>query len=317
MARHVTTVVRRIESLTPEIRLLELMDPDGWPLPPFTAGAHIDLHLPNGLTRSYSLCGDPAVKDRWVLAVLREAAGRGGSAAVHDLALGDEVACSLPRNHFPVAREARRHVLLAAGIGVTPFLAMAASLDRAGADHHLHFWAREPAAAPFLAEIEARAEAGRATLHFTRTGDGSAARLAEIVAAEAGEGVHVYACGPTRFLDAYEAATAGLDPETVHQEYFVPPPVPERAGAGPFEVEFAKSGRVVIVEPGDTILAAARREGIAVEASCEGGICGACKVAVLAGTPDHADRVLKASERAEAMMICVGGAKSPRLVLDL
>ncbi|RAH98994.1 oxidoreductase [Acuticoccus sediminis] len=316
MARHIETVVRRIEALTPTVRLIELADPDDWPLPPFRAGAHVDLHLPNGLTRSYSLCGDPQAATRWRLAVLREVESRGGSAHLHDaLAVGDTVACSLPRNNFPLAADGRRHVFLAAGIGVTPFLAMVADLERSGAHFHLHLWARAADMAPFAADVARLAGEGRASLHLP--GPERLSIAAAVAAEAADEGAHLYACGPARFLDDYDAATAALDPARVHREYFVPPPVEIEPDAGPFEVELARSGMVLTVEPGQTVLAAVRAAGVAVDASCEGGICGACRTRVLSGEPRHADRVLKPSERAEAMMICVGGSRSPRLTLDL
>lgn len=315
MARHIETVVRRIEPLTPTVRFVELADPDDWPLPPFTAGAHVDLHLAGGLTRSYSLCGDPKAGERWQLAVLREPESRGGSAFLHEgLAVGDRVACSLPRNHFPLAKSAARHVFLAAGIGVTPFLAMIAVLEREGGDFHLHLWARDALHAPFAETVRRLAGEGRASLHLPGTGR---LAVADAVAAEEGGETHLYACGPARFLDAYDQAAAALDPARVHREFFVPPPVEADPDAGPFEVELARSGLKLKVAPGETILDVVRAAGVAVDASCEGGICGACRARVLAGEPRHADRVLKPGERAEAMMICVGGSKTPCLVLDL
>jgi vanillate O-demethylase ferredoxin subunit len=177
-ARHIQLVVREAEAAGPGIRRLVLMDPDGWPLPKFRPGAHIDLHLPNGMTRSYSLCGDPAQQDRWVVAVKREAPGRGGSAWLHEaLRLGDPIGASLPRCTFPLAQGAARHVFLAGGIGVTPLLCMAQRLAAIDADFTMHYSTRSPERTAFRDEIAASDYAGRVHFHFD---DGDAAQKLDL-----------------------------------------------------------------------------------------------------------------------------------------
>lgn len=319
MARHLTTVVRRVMPLTAEIMRYDLSDPDNWPLPPFAPGAHVDVHLPNSMVRPYSLCSDPAEKTVWSIAVRREDTGRGGSAFMHaTLCEGMTLPLSLPRNHFPLAAHARRHVFLAAGIGVTPFMAMAAGLGRAGVDFHLHMAARNAACIPFHDEIVALMATGRATLHLSGRNPDNRMPVADIVREEgANPDTHLYACGPEGFLTDFLAAGSELAPEQIHVERFNPPAIVPSTGDAPFEVELARSSRTVTVAPGQTILAAVRALGCEVEASCEGGVCGACRTRVLAGEPDHRDFVMGPKDRAEYMMICVGGAKSARLVLDL
>jgi len=319
MARHLTVVVRRVHQLTPDVTRYDLADPDDWPLPPFRAGAHVDVHLPNGLVRPFSLCSDPAAKTVWSIAVRHEPAGRGGSAFMQSgVQEGMTLSLSLPRNHFPLAQNVARHVFLAAGIGVTPFMAMIAALTGSGADFHLHMAARDEAHTPFHDEIAALIAQGRATLHLSGGGSSRRMPVAAIVDTERrSPGAHLYACGPERFLADFLTATVAMPTECVHLERFNAPAAATAVEGAPFDVELARSGRTVTVAPGQTILGAVRAIGVEVEASCEGGVCGACRTGVLAGEPDHRDFVMGPKDREQYMMICVGGAKTPRLVLDL
>jgi vanillate O-demethylase ferredoxin subunit len=310
--RLIRTVVREAAPAGPDIRRLVLMDPDGWPLPRAKPGAHIDLHLPGEMVRAYSLCGDPTEQDRWVVAVKREAAGRGGSAWLHDaLAVGDTLGVSLPRCTFPLA-EAARHVFIAGGIGVTPFLGMAAALERAGGDYLLHVLHRgAPPLPDQLAPLVAR---GRARLHDTAAAPRPP--LARLLGPPA-LGLHAYCCGPAGMIAGFEAATEGWPAGQVHVEHFVPPPLPPDPEARPFTLVLARSGAAAELAAGAPLLPALRALGATVEASCEGGICGACRVRWLEGPPLHRDRVLRPEERAEHVMVCVAGCAGPRLVLDL
>jgi len=311
--RHIHTVIRAADAAGAGIRRLVLMDPDGWPLPKFRPGAHVDLHLPGGLVRSYSLCGDPAQQDRYTIAVKREAAGRGGSAFLHDQAApGDAIGVSLPRCTFPLAPDAVEHVFIAGGIGVTPFLSMMAALERSGGRYRLHLLHR--GALPLPDMLAAHVAGGRVILHDTAAAPRP--ELAALLGSPA-PGRHAYCCGPAGMIAAFEAATAGWPAGAAHVEHFVPPPLPPDPSAQPFTLVLAKSGREAALPAGANLLAALRGLGIEVESSCEGGICGACRVRWLEGPPLHRDRVLQPQEREREVMVCVAGCAGPRLVLDL
>jgi vanillate O-demethylase ferredoxin subunit len=307
--RGLRLVVRSAESDGSSIRVLCLQDEDGWTLPPFQPGAHIDVHLPDGQSRCYSLCNDPAEDDRYVIAVKLEPDGRGGSRFLHEgVQAGEAIEVSLPRNVFALAPDAARHVFIAGGIGVTPFLSMARALLRqSAANFHLHvlFRARPPLArlmAPLLA-------AGRATLHDTSGGRPSITALLGPFTA----GAHAYACGPAGMMEAI----AAWPEANRHVEHFVPPELPPDPDARDFTLVLARSGRRITVDAGVSVLTALRRLGVAVDSSCEGGICGACRVAWTEGEPVHRDRVLSPQERATTLISCVAGSAGKLLVVDL
>jgi len=311
MARHIELVVAAACPAGPGIRRVTLKDPEGWPLPRLRPGAHLDLLVPGLGARAYSLCGDPAVKDEWVIAVKREAASRGGSAWVHALTEGDAVAATMPRCTFPLAAEGTRHIMIAGGIGVTPFLAMAPVLERAGADWTLHLLYRD--AMPCAEDLGPWLARGRMVAHDTA----SAPRPAmEALLGSHAPGTTAYCCGPNAMIEAFEAATAGWPEGTARAEHFVPPPLPPDPEARPYTLILSRSGRSVEVPAGSSMLAALRGMGVTVDASCEGGICGACKVRWLEGEPVHRDRVLSPEERKRALMACVAGCASDRLVLE-
>jgi vanillate O-demethylase ferredoxin subunit len=303
---------------------LELRPLPGQTLPPFEAGAHVELHLPQGVVRPYSLCNRPGAVDHYELAVLRESASRGGSAAVHEqLHEGDEVEIGAPRNLFPLAREATRHLLLAGGIGITPLLAMAEQLLADGADFHLHHCTRSAARTPFAQRLAEPRFAGRATQHHD---DGPAAQRADLQAwlARPEPGTHLYVCGPAGFMQAVlrTAQHLGWPAAQVHSESFgAAPAVPEAAGeaGGAFEVQLGQGGRVVPVAAGQSVVAALAAAGVAVPVSCEQGVCGTCLTRVLAGEPLHCDQYLTDEERAanDQFLPCCSRARTPRLVLDL
>lgn len=312
--------VTRKAPLAEDIAVLELARADGEPLPATEAGAHVELHLPGGLVRPYSLCHDPARPQRWRLAVLREPAGRGGSAAVHDaLHEGDLVTASAPRNLFPLV-PARRSLLLAGGIGLTPLLAMAWQLHGQGADFALHACARSAARAAFTAEIAAAPWAPRAHWHLD---DGPAAQRLDLatVLGRAEAGTHVYVCGPAGFIEAVlqAARAAGYPEDQLHREYFGAAPQPAGAVDAAFEVQVGRGGPVLQVAAGQTVVQALAAGGIELMTSCEQGVCGTCLTGVLEGTPDHRDQYLTDEERAagDRFLPCCSRACSARLVLDL
>ncbi len=313
--------VSRKRTEAPGICSFELVADDGRALPPFTAGAHVDVHLAGGPTRPYSLCSSPADTRSYRIAVLREAASRGGSAALHErVQEGDRLEIGVPRNLFALAPDADSHLLLAGGIGITPLLAMADQLARDGAPFELHYCARSRAQAAFAEAIARSPYAGAVVFHFSQ---GEPARRLDIAAllSRRRPGQHLYACGPSRFMDAVlDAARAhGWPDGSVHREVFNAQPPAADAGDGAFEVELQLSGRVVPVPAGCTIVRALADAGVTVPTSCEQGICGTCMTTVLAGMPDHRDQYLTEEEQAAGRLIlpCCSRAKSARLVLEL
>lgn len=311
MPQHITLLVRRAVPDGPGVRRLLLGDPDGWPLPRWKPGAHLDLHVPGVGHRAYSLCGDPARADTWEVAVKREASSRGGSTWLHDaLEEGGTVAASMPRCTFPIAPDASRHVMVAGGVGVTPFLAMVHEFERRGAEWTLHVLSRgEP---PCAAALAAWAD-GRVRIHDTAAAPRpSWGSLLGVPAA----GTHAYCCGPQAMLDGFQDATAGWPAGSASVEHFVPPPLPAADGAKPYVLRRSMTGAEVAVEAGGSMLAGLWELGAKVEASCEGGICGACKVRWLEGEPIHRDRVLSPERRRTHLMACVAQCASDRMVIE-
>ena len=297
-----------------DTNLYEFADPEGRPLPAYDPGAHIDIHLPGGLMRQYSLARPDRYGQPYLVGIKLDRAGRGGSRWLHDEArVGELFRIASPRNHFPLAEDAAHSVLIAGGIGVTPVWCMAQRLEALGAPFELHYAVRTRADAAFLTELETMEP--RARLHVDAEAEG-VLDVAGIVAA-APAAAHLYCCGPAPMMAAFEASVAGRPAEQVHVEYFsAAPPAPIEGG---FVVALAKSGREFVIPPGTTILETLRRAGLTLTSSCEQGVCGACETRVLEGVPDHRDLLLTPAEKAsnKTMMICCSGALSDRLVLDL
>lgn len=296
------------------VHLFELRPVSGEPVPRFTAGAHVDLRLPNGFVRQYSIANSEEERHRYLLGVKREAAGRGGSRLMHDeLRVGTVLEVGCPRNNFPLVESAAHSVLIAGGIGVTPILSMVARLRSLGRSWELHYAVRRRSEVAFLDMLGAGGASVQ--LHVDEE-QGGVLDVAGIVGAVR-EGVHLYCCGPTPMLDAFTAAAASWPAEQVHVEYFTSAFAP--AIEKGFIVELARSKRQIAVVPGQTILEALRANGIKVVSSCEQGICGSCETKVLAGEPDHRDLLLSDEEKATGgvMMICCSGSRSAVLVLDL
>ena len=288
-------------------------------LPAFTAGAHIDLHLPGGLLRSYSLLNDPQETHRYRIGVNRDAHSRGGSRHMHEqLRTGAELTISTPRNLFAMDESSAFNVFIAGGIGITPMLSMIARSQTLGTPWRLHYAARTRQHAGFLDLLAAyQGQPGaEVQLNFDQEPGGQMLNLNAVIAAIP-EGAHVYACGPQPLLAAYEQATTSLPPARVHREYFG---AKEAAATdGSYTVTLARSLRTLQIQPGQTLLDGLIAIGAEPTFSCQQGICGTCEVRVLEGTPDHRDMVLTEAEQAanDRMMVCCSGAKSTRLVLDL
>jgi tetrachlorobenzoquinone reductase len=310
-------VVRSAQTVATDVISLELAHPDGAPLPEWTPGAHIDLHLPSGLVRSYSLHGDRRDRGAYHVAVLNEPDGRGGSAEAHRVAAaGAAIRASPPRNAFAL-EPAGHYLFLAGGIGVTPLLAMAREVARRGEPWTFVYGGRSRDRMAFLDALSAL---GGGRLQIVPQDEAGLPELAAAFAALPA-GAAAYCCGPAPMLDAAVAAGMRTRPDVpVRLERFAASPASgHQSGDAGFEVELARSRRTVAVPPGVSILDAVRAEIPGVMSSCEQGICSSCETAVLAGVPDHRDSVLTAKEHAanDYMMICVSRALTPRLVLDL
>lgn len=307
--------VTTIRQETPAVRVFELVDPQGRALPAFSAGAHIDVHIPGGLVRQYSLCNSPAETHRYVIAVLNVENGRGGSRAMHDsIRVGQTIAVSEPRNHFPLSAGAGRYLLLAGGIGVTPILAMADTVRRAGREFSLVYCTRSPRDTPFLASLSEYHDSVR----FHHDG-GDPARAFDLAAllSDIKAGTEVYCCGPRGFMDAVRRAAAHWPAGTVHFEDFNPAAADDDDD-GPFTVEIASTGERYQVPPEKTILEVLREAGMDCDSSCEAGLCGVCCVSYSDGAVIHRDSVLTDDERAGQVAICCSRAAPGSLLkLDL
>lgn len=297
-----------------DIRRFDLLAADGRPLAAFDAGSHLDVHVPSGAVRQYSLCGDPRLHDRYTIAVKREGSGRGGSVSMHDdVEVGSVLGVEGPRNLFPLAAAARRSLLIAGGIGITPIYAMARALNAEGKDWELHYCARSEQHAAFYAELRELSPA-RVHPYFSEAPLLDAGALLRAP----DETTDVYCCGPQGLMESVIAASAHWREGAVHFEWFAAPD--SRSGPNQaFEVALVRSGLVLTIPPDRSILQVVREHGIDVQSACEEGVCGTCETRLLSGEVDHRDMLLSAAERAAngSMMICCSRAKSPRLELDL
>jgi len=284
------------------------------------AGAHVDLHLPGNLVRSYSLCNTPGETHRYVVAVAKDASSRGGSAYLHDqLRVGQILKVSEPINNFMLDPSAEHTVLIAGGIGITPIYAMVQALAVTQRRWELHYAARSRRVAAFVSALSKLGHSDRINLHFDEEHAGLPIDLAAVVAG-APEGAHLYCCGPSAMIRGFQEATAALPPRHIHVEFFkAASNESEKTPSGSFQVKLARSGTVLTVDEGRSILDTLLDAGVEVGYSCMEGICGSCEIAVIEGEPDHRDMVLSAAQQKanKSMMICCSRAKSPFLVLDV
>lgn len=288
--------------------------------PHFEAGSHIDLHLPNGLVRSYSLCNPASDRGRYVVGVLHDKKSRGGSRYVHQqLRVGQVIDISVPRNNFALQEDAPKSVLVSGGIGVTPIFCMLQRLTALGRPVEIVYCARNRKEAAFIEAIEGLADKASITWHF----DDEAGGPPDLVKLLGGRGAdsHYYCCGPTPMLDAFERHCEQLGYAHVHIERFAAVVVESAANAHGFEVVCEQSGKTVDVPPGKSVLDALIDAGMSPDHSCKEGVCGACETAVLDfdGELDHQDGILTKIERqsGKTMMICVSRCTGKRLVLDV
>lgn len=309
--------VRTIRHEAERVLSVELVPVDSGGFPRFTPGAHIDLHLPNGITRSYSLVNSPDDVDRYVVAILADVNSRGGSRFVHEqLRCGAVLPISAPRNNFALDEDAASTVLIAGGIGITPMLCMYRRLREKGREVRLIYCARDRSQAAFLDELASFG--ADVHLHFDADNGGRPFDLATLLARQPAD-IHAYCCGPNAMLNAFETACEKAGVSNVHIERFTADAPAIDAQQSGYTVELAKSGRRLAVPAGARLLDVLLEAGVDVDYSCREGLCGACETRVLGGCPDHRDAVLTQSDKAanNVMMICVSGAKSGTLVLDL
>lgn len=300
------------------IRSFELLPAQGRALPPFKAGAHIDVHLNDKLVRQYSLCSDPSDLSRYQIGVLHDPQGRGGSRAVHDLKEGDTVFIGMPRNQFELADDGSS-VLVAGGIGITPILSMAHSLVAAGRPFTLHYAARTRPRTAFKARLDEPCFAPFVSYYWSEEADSRKMDLGQLLSAPAAD-AHLYVCGPRSFMDAaiQAAKQEGWPEERIHYEFFAGDAM-RLDSDGAFSVKLASSGRTIKIAADKSVVEALAEAGVEIPTSCEQGICGTCLTGVLGGEPDHRDVFLTPEERAlnDKFLPCCSRSKSSLLVLDL
>ena len=302
-----------------DVRIFKLRAADGSTLPPYEAGAHIDVTLDNGLTRQYSLCCRQPSSDSYRIAVRRDPNSRGGSEWLHrEAAEGRTLTLGQPRNAFSLRPSTGMHLLFAGGIGITPLLSMAYALQRAGKPFQLAYFVRGEDAIAFMDELESGPLAGHVLVVAGLTPQDNAARMEVMMQAEPASETTVYTCGPAPFMDAViTLGAARFGASSVHKESFgAPSPA---AGEAPFTLRLVRSGRDVDVPAGSSALACLHDAGIPIDCSCEVGVCGTCRTVVLDGRPEHLDSVLSDAEKhANAcFMPCVSRSLTPVLYLDL
>ncbi len=285
-------------------------------VPRFTAGAHVDVYLPNGTIRQYSIASSTTDRTRYLLGVKLETDGRGGSRCMHEqLRVGQVLKIGLPRNNFPLVEAAAVSIFIAGGIGITPIKCMIDRLQAIGAGWRLHYAVRARDEALFVDDFSSAGD--RLQLHVDDEHAGQVIDVDAIIAA-APPDAQLYCCGPAPMLAAFEHACATRPAKFVHLERFSAPDVVAATG-GAYTVELARSKRAITVQPDQSLLQALRAAGITIKTSCQQGICGTCETRVLAGTPDHRDMILSDDEKAanDTMMVCCSGSLGPTLVLDL
>jgi len=307
-------VVGRVDEADGVVALI-LESADRAPLPEWTPGAHVDIHVPGDKVRQYSLSSRPEVTNQWRLGVLREIDGRGGSAWIHDrVVVGTALRVSAPRNNFAL-HEAARYRFIAGGIGITPIVSMVRHVRSAGGPRFsLYYLTRSPEETTFGDELAAAGAGSRSVIHHDGGDPERAFDLWPLF--ERPRPVHVYACGPRGLLQAIRDMTGHWSATSIHVESFADAGTLAVADDRPFRVRLARSGEVVDVGAKQSILDALRAHGLEVPSSCESGTCGTCRTRLVAGEADHRDLVLTDAEHADTIMVCVSRARSPEIVID-
>ncbi len=300
---------------------IDLVAQEADSLPAFEAGAHVDVHLPGGLIRPYSIASAPHDKDRYVLCVKRAQTSRGGSAYIHErLRVGDLLQISRPRNLFSL-QPAQSHVLMAGGIGITPLLSMAASLDQAGQPFELHYYVQNRHDFAFVRQMATGFTHGQIHHHCSANGGSPRQHLPQAMdVPDAGK--RLYLCGPNGFMEhvALAALARGWDASHIHREAFAPPAASAALPGHAFQVKLASSGQVFDIPEGQSIASVLVAASIAVPLSCEMGICGACLTPVVDGIAEHCDSVQNDAEKSatrQLIALCCSRSRTPQLTIDL
>lgn len=309
--------LRKICLEAEDICSYEFVAADGGVLPPFGAGAHLDLQLPGGRVRSYSLAALPDDRASYLIAVQREEHGRGGSTWMHEsLRVGQTLRAALPSNDFPLNETAGHSVFIAGGIGITPIISMIARLEELGRSWELHYATRGPQYTAFMSQLE-QLERGRGRVSYCFNSDRAARLDLSRIVSTADAETHLYCCGPARMIDAFLEAGRGRSASTMHFERFAA--ADEPAVEGGYTVVLNRTGKRLTVEPGKTILETLLDENVPVDYACSNGICGTCLTSVISGVPDHRDDFLSEEERrsGKSMLVCCSGSLTPELILDI
>lgn len=312
-----TLKIRQIRLETADICSFELVSSEDHPLPAASAGSHLDLLLPGGLRRSYSLLDDGRAAGCYRIAVKREPQSRGGSAWLHDHArVGHTLQAHAPGDDFALCEDAPESILIGGGIGITPLIAMARRLTDLQRPWALHYAVRSPDQAAYLLALETLASQAGGALRTYYSDDFDRMDVAEIVRAS-GPQAHLYCCGPASLIDDFVAACQSRAPDHVHYERFAARQAASMEGG--FEVQLARSGKTMVVAPGRTILDTVLNAGVDIPYACSQGVCGTCRTGVISGTPDHRDECLTEAERSanDCIIPCCSGSHSGLLVLDL
>lgn len=307
--------VTRNDKIADGIHLFEFCNTDSKPLPEFTAGAHIAIHVPNGLLRKYSLCNDPAERHRYQVAVKRETNGRGGSSnLIENVKTGDTLMVAAPVNDFALPRRAQDFLFIAGGIGITPIMAMIREVRAQGKRFRLFYCTRSPETTAFREELSTLEIMDSVTIHYD---GGDPARSLDLrpVLAERKNREHLYCCGPRPLMEAVRVMTDHWSSTAIHFEAFSEAETHKPTDTA-FRVKLARSGAIIDVPTDKTVLEALREHGLDVPSSCETGTCGTCRTKLLAGIADHRDLVLAEHERADNIMICVSRARSDEITID-
>ena len=311
----VPVIVSKVEVMAEGLTRYELTDPEGKDLPEWTAGAHVDVVVAPEFLRQYSLAGDPADRSKYVIGVLREDDGKGGSKMLHRIfSEGRRVFISKPINHFPVADTSGKHWLMGGGIGVTPMIAMAHELHAEGKDFVLHYSASKRDTAGFIEEMQAAPWADR--LHIHISDEGTRADLGALLGGY-GEGDHVYTCGPDAYMQSVMDAASAFPEDAKHLEYFAVPEAPDYENH-PFTIKLARDGRTLEVPEDKSAAEVMQEAGLKIDIKCSDGICGVCKCGVLEGDVEHRDFVLSKAQKETSFISCQSRAAEPGgiLVLD-